>query len=508
MTDAIVVGAGVNGLTAAGYLAKAGKKVLVVEKREVAGGLASTYELAPGFRASMGPDDVGLLLPQVIAELELERHGLELFDLDPVAYNATREGEGLLLWRDPQRSAEEIRRHSTKDAEAYRRFAELVDRLTGFLRPLLAKPAPAPEIETSADLVDLLRLGWGFRQLGTATMHELLRVLPMALSDFLGEWFEGDLLKATLAAPALEGNMFGPRAQGTSATFLYRRLGQPKLARGGAGAVTDALRAAFEARGGTLRTGAGVAEIVVENGRVTGVVLESGEDIRASTVLSAVAPRNTFKELLDPAELPPSFVSEIDNIRYRGVTAKVDLALSELPDFRGRPGKVPATHHRGVIYVGDSLDGLERASDAPKYGEMSERPVLRITIPSLVDPSLAEGGKHVLSAIVQYVPKGAASPEEVGRRALEILAEVAPNVPDAVIAQHVRTADDYERELGLPEGSWYQGEMALDQMFFMRPVPGWSRYETPIEGLYLCGPCTHPGGGPTGACGRNAAQAL
>lgn len=508
MTDVIVIGAGVNGLTAASYLAKAGKKVLVLEKRESVGGLASTYEFAPGFKASLGPDLAGLLLPQVVRDLELERHGLELFPLDPIAFNATREGEGLLLWRDRAKSVDAIRRLSTKDADAYPRFVDLVDRLTGFLRPLLAKPAPAPRIETSADLIELFRLGWGFRQLGTKTMHELLRVVPMALSDFLTEWFESELLKATLAIPALEGNIFGPKAAGTSAMFLYQSLGERKLARGGASGVSEALRMAFEGSGGTIRTKAPVARITVENGRARGVVLESGEEIRASAVLSALAPRNTFKSLCDPAWLPASYVAEVDRIRYRGVTAKVNLALSELPDFRCRPGKEPGSQHRGVILVGDSLDDLERASDAPKYREMSEHPVLRAVIPSLVDPSLAPEGRHVLSAVVQYVPSGSATGEEVARRVIETLGEVAPNVPGAVTAQHVFTADDYERELGLPEGSWHQGEMALDQMFFMRPVPGWTRYETPIEGLYLCGSSTHPGGGITGACGYNAARAV
>jgi phytoene dehydrogenase-like protein len=385
---------------------------------------------------------------------------------------------------------------------------DLVEQLTGFLRPLLAKPAPAPDIETTADLVELFRLGWGFRQLGTRNMHELLRVLPMALSDFLAEWFESDLLKATLAAPALEGNLFGPRSAGTSAVFLYQSLGEKKLARGGAGGVSEALRKAFEAFGGTLRTGAPVARISTESDRARGVVLEDGEEIRADVVVSALAPRNTFKALCEPSWLPPSFVAEVDRIRYRGVTAKVNLALSELPDFRCRTGKEAAAHHRGVVLVGDGLDYLERASDAAKYREMSARPMLQVLLPSLVDPSLAPKGQHVLSATVQYVPYGSVDGDEVLRRTLATLSEVAPNVPAAVLGSHVWTADDYERELGLPEGSWHQGEMALDQLFFMRPVPGWSRYATPIEGLCLCGSGTHPGGGITGACGYNAARSL
>ena len=480
--DVIVIGGGHNGLTAAAYLAKAGKDVVVIEKRDAVGGLAGTYDLAPGFRASVGPDLAGLLLPEVISDLELKRHGLELVPLDPIVSTP----EGLTLWRDLGKTTEAIRKHSSKDADAYPRFVALVETLAGFLRPLLTKPAPTPDIQSGADLLELARLGWGFKQLGTRSMHELMRILPMSLSDFLDEWFESDLLKAALAGPGLEGVCLGPKAAGTAALFLYQRLGDnPALAKN----LVTSLDAAVRSHSGQIRAGDGVAAILVEDGHIRGVVLDSGETIDASAVLSSVSPRRTFLELTDPTWLEPNFVSEIKNIRYRGVTAKLDLALEKLPDA-----------HHGLVHIGPSLDFLERAYDAAKYGRASEEPFLRAVIPSLVDPSLAPAGKHVMSVLVQYVPHGATIAPEKVIEALEL--------DGSVLQYKLWTPSDYERELGLPDGSLHHGEMALDQMFFMRPVPRWAHYRTPIGGLYFGGAGAHPGGGITGAPGRNAAHAL
>lgn len=481
-TDIIIIGGGHNGLTAAAYLAKANCKVVVVEKRATLGGLAGTYELAPGFRASVGPDLAGLLSPEVIADLELQRHGLELIPLDPIVSTP----EGLSLWRDPGKSVESIRAFSPQDADAYPEFTALVDRLCGFLAPLLTKPAPTPDIKGGSDLLELLRLGWGFRQLGRRPMHELLRILPMSLADFLDEWFESDVVKGALAGPGLEGICLGPRAAGTAALFLYQRLGNnPALAKN----LVSSLEAAVTRAGGEIQSGVGVSAIRVDDGRIAGVALDNGETLEAPRVLSTVSPRRTFLELLDPSRLDPSFVSEVDKIRYRGVTAKLDFALDELPDGRA-----------GVWHVGSSLDYLERAYDAAKYGSASEAPFLRAVVPSLVDASVAPEGKHVMSVLVQYVPLGTTiAPEAV----IEAL-----GVKGNVLHHRLRTPSDYEQELGLSEGSLHHGEMALDQMFFMRPVPGWSHYETPIEGLFFGGAGAHPGGGITGAPGRNAAHAL
>ncbi len=484
--DVVVIGGGHNGLTAAAYLARAGKSVVVVEKRDAVGGLAGTYELAPGFRASVGPDLAGLLSAEVIADLELKRHGLEIFPLDPIVSTP----EGLTLWRDVANSVEAIRKHSPKDADSYPEFVALVDTLAAFLKPLLTKPAPTPDIQSGADLLELLRLGWGFRRLGKQAMHELLRILPMSLSDFLDEWFENDLVKAALAGPGLEGICLGPRAAGTAALFLYQRLGDnPAIAKN----LAASMDAAVRSHGGVVRTGDGVSAILIDeaklSGRVRGVSLENGETIEATQVLSSVSPRRTFLELLDPVWLGPSFVSEINNIRYRGVTAKLDLALDKLPDGCN-----------GVLHVGPSLDFLERACDAAKYGRASNEPFLRAVVPSLADPSVAPAGKHVMSVLIQYVPVGTSIAAE------KVIA--ALGLTDSVLHQHMWTPSDYEREIGLPDGSLHHGEMALDQLFFMRPVPGWSQYETPVEGLFFGGAGAHPGGGITGVPGRNAAHAL
>jgi phytoene dehydrogenase-like protein len=505
--DAIVIGAGVNGLTAACYLAKAGRNVLVVEKRDEVGGLAATYEFAPGFRAFVGPD-LSMVLPRIVQELSLNRYGLELVSIDPVAFSPSREGEDVLLWDDVGKSVDEIRKVSPKDAEAYPRFLALVGELSRFLRPLLSQPPPAPEIESGSDLLSLLRLGWSFRRLGASSMHELLRVLPMAAADFLDEWFENDVLKGLLAGSALESLSLGPRGAGTSASFLYHRLGDRRLPRRLPAALVDSLKA----NGGNLRAASEVESISVEGGSVRGVVLAGGETLEAETVLSGVAPRTTFQRLLSPTLLEPIYLEEIENVRYRGVTAKLNIALSELPDFASRPGMETQSHHRAVIQIGAGIDDLDRAADAAKYGRFSERPFLRALIPSLADPSLAPDGKHVMSVVIQYAPyhlRGKSWEEQrdpLETAVLDRLGQAAPNVRGAVLHTDLWTPHDYEQRLGLPEGQWHQGEMALDQMFFMRPVPGWSRYETPVEGLYLTGAATHPGGGITGACGFNAAR--
>jgi phytoene dehydrogenase-like protein len=519
--DIIIIGAGHNGLVAAAYLAKAGKKVLVLERREVVGGSVVTEEFAPGFKASPTTDLCGLLLPRVSRDLELKRQGLEILPLDPAVFLPLGNGSHLTLWREREKTLREIERHSTADAQAYPRFAELVQGLTSFMRPVLSRPAPKPNGGSPGNLLELLRIGWGIRRLGTARMHQLFRILPMSVADLLNEWFEGDGLKAALAARGVGGVFLSPRASGSSAVFLYHHLGQPDwplvswgLPRGGMGGVSRAMAQAAKANGAEIRTGAPVARIVTKNGRATGVALDNGDEIEARLVVSDTDPRTTFLKLLGPGELETEFIVRVKAIRYRGVVAKINLALAELPNFTCLPGKEPADHHRGLTQIGPEMDYLERAFDDAKYGRFSSRPFLQATIPSLTDPGLAPKGQHVMSVLMQYAPyhlregSWAERKDALGDTVVDTLNEYAPNLKQSVLHRQVLTPLDLEETYGLPEGNLHQGDLALDQLFFMRPVPGWARYRTPVPNLYLCGAATHPGGGVTGAPGYNASRQI
>ncbi|HEX9724157.1 MAG TPA: NAD(P)/FAD-dependent oxidoreductase [Vicinamibacteria bacterium] len=519
--DAIIIGAGHNGLVTAAYLAKAGKKVLVLERRDVIGGAAVTEEFAPGFKASPTTDLCGLLTPRVVRDLELGRHGLEIHPLDPAVFLPLPDGGHLTIWRDSEKTLREIERHSKADAQTYPKFARLIQTLARCLRPALTRPAPRPNGAGSADLMELLRLGWGVRRMGASNMHQLLRILPMSIADLMDEWFEADALKAALASPGIEGVGLSTRAAGSSAVFLYHHLGEPGwplvswgLPRGGMGGVTSAMAQAARAFGAEIRTGAPVARILTKNGRASGVALANGDEIAASVVVSNADPRTTFLGLLDPTDLETDFILRVKRIRYRGVCAKINLALGELPNFSSLPGKEPAAHHRGLIQIGPTMDYLERAFDDSKYGRFSSKPFLRVTIPSLTDPSLAPPGRHVMSIMMQYAPYRLRDEnwgdrrEALGDAVVDTLDEYAPKLKDSVLHRQVLTPPDLEETYGLPEGSLHHGDLALDQLFFMRPVPGWARYGTPVPNLYLCGSGTHPGGGISGAPGYNASRQI
>ncbi len=519
--DVVIIGAGHNGLVTAAYLARAGRRVLVLERRDVVGGVVVTEEFAPGFKASVGPDLCGLLLPEVRRDLDLDRHGLDVLPLDPVVYAPSPDGRDLTMWRDQEKTTAAIRRLSPHDAERYPAFAALVGDLAGFLRPLARQPPIQPDASGAPAMLDALKVGWSLRRLGRARMHEVLRVLPMSVQDFLDEWLELDLLKGVLAVQGLTGVALGPRSAGTSAIFLYHQLGAaawPRVAwglpRGGLGSISAALAGSAEAHGARIRLGAPVREVMVTDRRAAGVVLETGEEIAAPVVVSSLDPGTTFVHLLEPGVLEPEFLREVRCIRYRGVSARLLLALDRLPELRGVQGAAPQAQHHGVIHIGPNLDYLERAYDATKYGRFSEQPILEAMIPSLADPALAPEGKHVMTVTAQYAPftlRDSSWAHHGGRLADVILATLEEHMPglrDAVLHQRIITPWDLQEGYGQREGSLHQGEMALDQLYFMRPVAGWSSYRTPLDGLYLCGASTHPGGGVSGACGYNASQAI
>ena len=524
--DAVVIGAGLNGLVAAAYLAKAGQRVLVLERREILGGTVITEEVFPGFRFDTFRHDAGWLSPRIIGDLKLKRHGLEMVDVDATVFVPHPSGDRndyLLLHQDPQRSAAIIRKYSPSDAEKWPKFAERIARLAGFLKAAYANAAPAVDATSFSDLVSLASLGTRLRVfLGKTEMVELLRTVPMAVGELLDDWFETDVLKGVVGARGVTGIMQGPRSGGTSFVLLHHQVGRPVGAfrmpaavRGGVGSVARALAAAAKGFGAEIRTGVEVVRVHTQGGRAAGVVLRNGDEIAADRVISGIDPRRTFLDMCDPTRLEPGFVRAVRNIRYRGAWAKVNLALGALPSFSALRGNGAEASLRGTIAISPSLDYLERAYDDAKYGRLSAHPHLEVRIPSLADPTLAPAGKHVMSIEVQYAPYhlregewNEQSRDALGDRVIETLSTYAPDLSVAVLHRQVLTPGDLESTFSLTEGHAYHGELTLDQILFMRPVAGWSRYRTPVRDLYLCGAGTHPGGGIAGASGANAAREI
>jgi phytoene dehydrogenase-like protein len=512
---AIVIGGGHNGLTAAAYLARAGRKVLVLERRPVVGGAAVTEEVFPGFRFSVCSYVVSLLRPEIIRELDLPRHGLEILPLDGTF---TPMPDGDYLWRvnDHGRTRREIARHSKLDAEAYDEYGKAMVEMARFVKPILNMTPPDPLSLNPRDLGRLLFLGKRFRALADQDRVNQLQLLTMSAADFLDQWFETDVLKATMSASGIIGTFLGVRSPGTAYVLLHHYMGEIDgafrswgFSRGGTGAISNAIASAAREAGAEIRTNASVTRILTREGRATGVVLGNGDELEADLVLSSVDPHLTFEKFLDPGELPADFLDEVARFRFRGSSGKVNLALDALPDFRCLPG--PGAHLRGAISVSPSVDYMERAYDQAKYGEFSRRPYIDTVIPTLTDPSVAPPGKHVLSCFVQYAPYKLASGtwddqrEAFGDAVVDTLAEYAPNIRNIILHRQVLTPLDLEREFGLTEGNIFQGELTLEQLFFLRPAPGWAKYTTPVRNLWMCGSATHPGGGVMGAPGRNAA---
>ena len=516
--DAIVIGAGHNGLVCAAYLARAGKRVLVLERNDVIGGAARSEEVFPGFRFSVFSYVVSLLRPEIIRDLELPRHGLHILPLESTL-TPLANGDYLAQWNDHDQNRRELARHSLRDAEAYDEFGRLMYQMARAVKPFLGMTPPDPASYAPRDLAGLARLASNLRGLGAGQFHALHKLLTMSAADYLDEWFETEGLKATKAASGIIGTFLGPRSPGTAYVLLHHYMGEIDgvfrawgFAKGGNGSVSAAIAAAARALGAEIRTESAVERVIVRDGRATGVALQSGEEITAAHVVSGADPRRTFMQLVGAGHLPEDFAEGIRRFRFRGSSGKVNLALSELPNFTCLPGRGP--HLRGAISISPSVEYLERAYDDAKYGNVSRHPYMDIVIPSMIDPSMAPPGRHVMSIFVQYAPYDVdggwsdARREAFGDTVIDTLAQYAPNLKSAILHRQVITPADIERVVGLSEGNIFQGELALQQMFFLRPVPRWAKYATPIRGLYQCGSGTHPGGGVMGASGRNAAYAV
>jgi len=517
----VLIGGGHNALITAFYLAKGGFNPLVLERREMVGGGAITEEFHPGFRASTLAHTLGPLRADVARDLQLDNFDCEILYPDPRVFAPTPDGKALLFYNDVAKTAAEIARISAKDSAKYAQFALSLEKTAGFFTKLTSITPPAIDKPTPEDLWSLLKTGRSVRSLGKTGIFDLLRWGPMAVADFVAEFFETELLRAVIAARGIFGAALGPWSAGSTAVLLLRAaadahpVGSAAFPCGGLGSFTHALAESAKQAGAEIRTDAEVQHIRIKDGAVTGIVLADGEEIAVEAVVSGVDPKRTFFHLVDPAHLDPTFANRMKNFRANGTVAKVNLALGSLPIFTAldaTEGFLKALS--GRIHIGPEIDYLERAFDASKYGEFSKAPWLDVTIPTILDPSLAPDGKHVLSACVQFAPfklkegNWDSRRHDLGNTVVKTLAAYAPNLPNLIEYMQVITPLDLERSYGFTGGHIFHGELALDQLFTMRPVLDWARYKTPIRGLFLCGSGTHPGNGLTGASGANAAREI
>lgn len=521
--DAIVVGGGHNGLVTACYLQAQGLRTLVLEARSLVGGACVTEEVFPGYRVSTTSYVCSLLRPKIIEDLELFRFGLDFIERDPSSFSPFPDGRYLLFWADRNKTLKEIAKFSKKDAACYGEYETLLERLARFVEPLLMNPPPNPLSNSVEDLLQLAKLGLKARHLKN-DVYEKVRILSMSVLDFLNRWFESEQLKTTLATDGIIGAFAAPSTPGTAYVLLHHVMGETfgrrgvwAYVRGGMGGITQALAKSFEAKGGVIQTGAPVKQILVKNHIATGVVLEDGTEISSKLVVSNADPKRTFLKLLTPSDLDPTFRTQVENIRYRSAVYKLNLALSGVPSWKALPNKngAPGPQHRGTVHISPTLDYLEKAFEDAKQGRPSEAPVLECTMASVLDASLAPAGKHLMSVFVQYAPYDLASGRQwstegqlFANRCIDTIEEYAPGFKNTVEGVHFLTPVDLERQYGLTGGNIFHGEMSLDQLFFMRPLPQYARYRTPIGNLYMCGSGTHPGGGVMGACGYNAAHEI
>jgi len=517
--EAIIIGGGHNGLVSAAYLARAGKKVVVLERREIVGGAAVTEEIFPGFHFTEFSYVVSLLRPEIIRELELPKHGLKILPLPSTftPMDGGRQGDYLGLWDDHDLTRRELYRHSPKDAEAYDEYGRLMARAAKAIKPLISLIPPDPSSLHPRDLMGLLKLGQYAAGLSEKELYTIAKLVTQSSADLLEEWFETDALKGTKAASGIIGTFLGPRSPGTAYVLLHHYMGEIDgafrawgFAKGGSGGVSGAIASAAEALGAEIRVNSPVAQVIVKGGRAAGVALENGDELYSKVVFSAADPKRTFLQFVDPKYFPDEFVQSIKNFRVRGSSGKLNLALSELPDFTALPGENEL--HRGAISISPSIDYIERAYDDAKYGQFSRQPYIDMIIPSMIDPDMAPPGQHVASCFVQYAPydlEGGwddAKKEAFAETVISTLERYAPNIRRAIIGKQIITPVDIERIAGITGGNIFHGELLLHQIFFMRPVPQWADFRTPLTGYYLAASGAHPGGGVMGAAGKMSVQ--
>ncbi len=517
--DVIVIGAGHNGLVAAGYLARAGLKVCVVEKNDWIGGAAVSRELYPGFTYSNCSYVASLFRPEIMRDLELPKYGLQILPYEGGAV-FMEGGDYLGMFRDHDANRREIARHSPRDAEAYDIYARDVLRHCRFIRPMLLRTTPDPASFRPRDLGELAWLGKQMFGLSEHAMAEMIRFWTMSISDFLDHYFEHKTVKAYQAVASIIGTALGPMSPGTAYVLLHHAMGDVDgnvgawgFARGGMGSITKALAASFKDKGGEIRVGSGVAEVLVSHGRATGVMLDNGDVLKARRVVSNMDVKRTFLKTVDEKHLPETFVKRVKAFKIRGSSGKLNIALDRAPKFTALPEGAP--NIRGDLHFTDSIEKMERAYDDWKDGHFSADPFQDLMIPTMIDPTMVPPGKHFMSCFVQYAPPKVeghdwtdADRDAFGATCLNQIEKYAPGFKESILHVEVRTPRELEAEVGLTEGNIFQGELTFDQLLFNRPVPGWAQYRTPIKDLWICGSSTHPGGGVMGAPGRNAAAEL